>query len=716
MMNLFKDCITASWPACLKKQAARQEMMKNGAWRGRDSSASASVLHASSDRLDADDHRILELLGRLLGATQSLQHLRLDHVGHVQVRPSHGDGLLDSWLLGQELVSSLDLQNIGDGLLETIAKVLAQLFQVVFLDGLGLVVLGNARLGLAQLNVNEVEHGLEEGPFLVHLLQQWKLPGIDELLQGKAVAEPDRQQQARLRPCEDPGDRPQGVDAAEVAALGGPAPDVHLPELGGRRVGVEEPDKDVIRALEDRLLILCCGGVRQLLHGRPEFSAGQGRGRHSVAEHCRGVALQCSLSHLSAGEVAANGFALDGEAEVALSQGASWLGLEGEVRQSATTANGATAAVEKGNLHSVLLTHLHDLLHGDMQLPGGCELARILDRVRVAQHHFLASLDVCLIPWHAQGCFHDLRGVDQILAGLEQGAHAHEVLDAANLLQEAHRQNVRGRARHGDAVGAQGLDWQLRNDLVGVKDLFDDVAAGQLFRQQRAARLNLLYQPLALLLFRPRGVGAQSKVLGDGLQGLGVAVGLLSHIKAGHADAEGSHTSDQVKKAAIGHHLVTTLNQRAVDNLQRPRQFVHAGKHFLLKVRLHLLAQVHCLHGSLGAPAASANRHQEASVRLVGSHTCVEVPVHAAASIRSAHLAPWHGRRRPHAADCLDFTLKLLACLARHAQLVEKLVHLAVVELHNAPAKQRDHLLGGVPGDIGVAIPVAAHPAADLQK
>mmetsp|Transcript_31531 Transcript_31531/g.72869 ORF Transcript_31531/g.72869 Transcript_31531/m.72869 type:complete len:318 (+) Transcript_31531:247-1200(+) len=316
MMNLFKDCITASWPACLKKQAARQEMMKNGAWRGRDSSASASVLHASSDRLDADDHRILELLGRLLGATQSLQHLRLDHVGHVQVRPSHGDGLLDSWLLGQELVSSLDLQNIGDGLLETIAKVLAQLFQVVFLDGLGLVVLGNARLGLAQLNVNEVEHGLEEGPLFVHLLQERQLAGVDEFLNRKAVAEPHRKQQPGLGPGEDPGDGAEGVNAAVAASLGRAAANVHLSQLRRGRVGVEESHEDVALALEDGLLVFLGRGVRQLLHCRPELFRGF-RGRcQGVLQHCGGVALEGALSHFSTSEVAANGLALNGQPEM----------------------------------------------------------------------------------------------------------------------------------------------------------------------------------------------------------------------------------------------------------------------------------------------------------------------------------------------------------------------------------------------------------------
>ena len=39
---------------------------------------------------------------------------------------------------------------------------------------------------------------------LVHLLQQRQLPGVNELLQGQAVAEPNRKEQPGLRPGEDP--------------------------------------------------------------------------------------------------------------------------------------------------------------------------------------------------------------------------------------------------------------------------------------------------------------------------------------------------------------------------------------------------------------------------------------------------------------------------------------------------------------------------------
>ena len=49
---------------------------------------------------------------------------------------------------------------------------------------------------------------------------------------------------------------------------------------------------------------------------------------------------------------------------------------------------------------------------------------------------------------------------------------------------------------------------------------------------------------------------------------------------------------------------------------------------------------------------------------------------------------------------------QLLTDATRHAELVEQLIHLAVVELHDAPAQQCHHLFGGLPGDIGIAITI----------
>ena len=49
-------------------------------------------------------------------------------------------------------------------------------------------------------------------------------------------------------------------------------------------------------------------------------------------------------------------------------------------------------------------------------------------------------------------------------------------------------------------------------------------------------------------------------------------------------------------------------------------------------------------------------------------------------------------------------------------EFIEQLIHFAVVEFHNAPAQQGHHLFGHLPGHVGIAVPVATHPAAHLQQ
>ena len=363
---------------------------------------------------------------------------------------------------------------------------------------------------LSELDVNQVEHGLEHGPLLVHFLEEGQLPGIDVLLQSEAVAEPDRQKQSSLGPGEDPGNGPERVDASIGPPLGGAASDVHLPELGSGSVGVEEADEDIILALEHGLLVLFCGNVGQFLHGCSELRAWEWRWGEGVPQHSRGVSLQRPFGDLSAGKVPANGFTLNGQAKVASFQGALRLGQESQVRRATSASDGATAAVEEGHVDTVLLADLQDLLHGHMQLPGRGKFSSILHRVRVAQHDLLAALNVLLVPWHAKGGVDHLGGIDQVIAGLEEGADTHELLHASDLLQQAHSKDIRGSPGHGDAVSTQGFDGQFRDGLVGSQDFLDDVAGFEIVRQEWPLRLDLLHEPVTLLLLGPGAVFAQA--------------------------------------------------------------------------------------------------------------------------------------------------------------------------------------------------------------
>mmetsp|Transcript_77251 Transcript_77251/g.121576 ORF Transcript_77251/g.121576 Transcript_77251/m.121576 type:complete len:583 (+) Transcript_77251:880-2628(+) len=396
-------------------------------------------------------------------------------------------------------------------------------------------------------------------------------------------------------------------------------------------------------------------------------------------------------------------------------QGSSRLSLQDEVGRPAAAADGATAAMEEGDLHAVFLAHLQQVFHGTVQLPGGGELACILHRVGIAQHDLLLSLDMVPVPRHAQRRIDDLGRVDQVLARLEERRHAHHLLHTSNLLQQAHGQDVRSGARHGDDIGTQGFARQLRNDLVGVQDLLDDVAHGHVRGQQGALGLDLLHQPVASLLLGPFGELSQAQEAGQGVHDLRVTIGFLTHIQACHADAEGAHAADQVQQTSVGHDLVALLNQRAVHDFQRTRQLLSGGNHLLLEIRIVLLAHVQGLHGDLGTPASATDGHEQTAVGLVLGHAGVEVPVHSAAGVGFADLGAWC-RSGPHGAHGIHLGPHFLVDFSIHTELIQQLIHLTVVQLHHAPAQQRHHLLGHLPGHIGIAIAVSTHPATHLQN
>ena len=283
---------------------------------------------------------------------------------------------------------------------------------------------------------------------------------------------------------------------------------------------MEEADEDVILALEHGLLVLFCGNVGQFLHGCSELRIWEWRRGEGVPQHSRGVSLQRSFGHLGTGKVASNGFTLDGQAQVASLQRPLRLGQESQMRRAASASDGTTAAMEEDHVDTVLLADFQDLLHGHVQLPGRGKLSGILHGIGVAQHDLLAALNVLLVPWHAKGGVDHLGGIDQVIAGLEEGADAHELLHASDLLQQAHSQDIRGSPGHRDAVSTQGLDGQFRDGLVGSQDFLDDVAGFEIVRQERPLRLDLLHEPVTFLLLGPGGVFAQAEELGDRLQSL----------------------------------------------------------------------------------------------------------------------------------------------------------------------------------------------------
>src|SRR5215472_10573259 len=78
-----------------------------------------------------------------------------------------------------------------------------------------------------------------------------------------AHAEPGRNEQARLRPSEDPWNGAQVADVARIVAPRGPRPDLRLLELAHRRGLLEVGDH--IGVLEDVAAVVGKSDLRQLV-------------------------------------------------------------------------------------------------------------------------------------------------------------------------------------------------------------------------------------------------------------------------------------------------------------------------------------------------------------------------------------------------------------------------------------------------------------------
>jgi hypothetical protein len=95
---------------------------------------------------------------------------------------------------------------------------------------------GDAGVSLGEHHLKHVEGDPEEGPLVVHLLEQLEV--LDVLvhgaLEGGANAEPHGEVEPGLGPGEDPGDGTQRCDAATGPSLGRTTTDVHAAVLSLR--------------------------------------------------------------------------------------------------------------------------------------------------------------------------------------------------------------------------------------------------------------------------------------------------------------------------------------------------------------------------------------------------------------------------------------------------------------------------------------------------
>ena len=153
------------------------------------------------------------------------------------------------------------------------------------------------------------------------------------------------------------------------------------------------------------------------------------------------------------------------------------------------------------------------------------------------------------------------------------------MLDAALALEKLDGKDVGGGSGHGDDVGAEVVGGKLGNDSEGVEDVGDLVGLGEVGAEEGALPGELGEKPLLAAVFGPVAVRPEAKVVGDGVDDVGVAFGFLADVEADERQAEGGDLPEEVQEAAVSNLTVSARAQRSVAELERfqklKRKIVH---------------------------------------------------------------------------------------------------------------------------------------------
>ena len=333
-----------------------------------------------------------------------------------------------------------------------------------------------------------------------------------------------------------------------------------------------------------------------------------------------------------------------------------------------------------------------------MELPERGELARVLGRVRVAEHDLVEAVDHALVRGHRQHALDDGRRVLEVLAGLEERGDAHRLRHAALDLKQPHREHVGGGARHRDAVRAQALGREGGERSERVEHLAHLVVARERLARgdERALGDQLGFEPREARALVPLEVGAEAEEARDRVEGLRVTIALLPKVDLGHVDPKRAYAADEVEEGAVGEHGVARRDEGAVHELKWREEL--GGRHVHVRVRgeprraLRVgLDHVLLLHTHAGLVQPATDRHQQHAVRLVARAARLERLVDAVLGLRGEDLA-LRGARLLGPGDLLHLHSHLVGDRARVRELEQELLDLAVVELGGARAHQGDHV------------------------
>ena len=391
--------------------------------------------------------------------------------------------------------------------------------------------------------------------------------------EAAADSEPARQQVPVLHPREDPGNRAQILDPAAGAAGGGPGP--YLETLDDVDGGGEAEVAVEVGVVVDQAPEGCLSG------GRGGFHSGGPAGPGLVAQGADGARLEDRSGHELEGSqrdpaqaiLRVNDLALLGHPQTAANNPRR-LGEDAGPRLAAAAARGAAAAVEEGQLDPGIIGGGLKSGLGLVEGPARRGEARLLARVRVAEHDDL-PVAACRYMGTVEGIIEQrgesLSGMIQICDSLEQWRHVegHGTVAADEPRapgQVQHRQRVVGPLRHGDDVGA---DRFRSEDLPGLGNATEypqslcgfglPVFLDDFDRLQRAAQGGGASFGAAVHERRVRQQLTDNSPVDEGI---------LAHVQGGEVEAEGLDPEQQPGGAVQTRVRAAVVAQAGGDQLQ----------------------------------------------------------------------------------------------------------------------------------------------------
>ena len=355
--------------------------------------------------------------------------------------------------------------------------------------------------------------------------------------------------------------------------------------------------------------------------------------------------------------------------------------------------------------------HVAQLPLGPVDLPLRGRDARLLVGVGVAEHHLLdvsPQRDQPPVRRVAQQVVEDPSGLPQLAHGLEQRdeadpGDARVQVDQPGLArQQDGRQEVVGAAGHRDDVGLAHLGSEGVQRVPHGGEDREGPGAGLVelhrLRRERAPAREFLAQQgepvLAWQVVVPPGQLAEP--VEQLRQSVMVGVGVLPHVQRREVQPEGRNCAHQPVHPAVGGQPGTVGGERVAHQQQVGEQLAAAEVVVALTVR--------CAGGDPlpGVRELQLDAATLQPVRLVGVD-----PAHPRVQVRQRHqVALDAGQQRRAGADQL---------LGR-GEVLHQVVDQDGEVAQGVAVLQHQHLGGDLRGDVGVAVAVAADPAAEGQR